>query len=813
MSHSFLKCDSICGMDVRLAFRTLAKQPVFCLAAILTLALGIGANTAIFSVFDAVILRPLPYPDPGRLVLVWQKRPDGRENGVAGINYLEWMKQTRSFERLEGLIPQFYNVGASEEITQASGARVAAGFFPALGAQPALGRGFTQDDVKIGAPHVVVVNFGFWQSALASNRNLLGQPIQLNGVPYTLIGVLPSGFDFVGQDIQVWTPLNFERPAELHANKMAVLGRLKPLVSLEQANREMQVVSKRLELLFPDSNKGWSAMVKPLQDLLEGQVRPALTALSVGVGLVLLIACTNVSNLLLARSEARYKEVAIRSALGASRFRLIRQLLTETMILAIAGSLAGLGLAWGGLRLLVTIAAGQLPRIEGARLDGRVLVFTLAVTIATGLLFGLLPARQLLGGDFQFALRESGRGSISTRGGRNVRNLLVVSEIALSLMLAIGATLMARSVLWLENESRGFSPEHLLSFRVAFASPDLKTPTQMAAYFDRMLERIGQVPGAKAVGATINPPLEGYRQVGLYFTPEGSGPLDSSNRPSASFNLVNSGYFRATGVPIVRGRAFDERDREDSPPVAIISGALARRYFAGQNPIGRTLQTATLGKGDSDVAREIVGVAGDIRYLTRRPEDSVEIYVPYGQATWATVYVFVRTEGEPASVAPAIRAALQQSGWRQPISSVRSTEDWIATLNGKARLNSLLAAIFAAIALALAAVGIYGVMSYSVVQRHKEIGIRIALGATPDNILRWIVRQAIVLAAAGVAIGLAGHFALSRVIRGLLYGTSPNDMPTWIGAAAMLGLIAAVASYIPARRAMRSDPATALRTE
>lgn len=798
-------------MDVRFTLRTLAKQPAFCLAAILTLALGIGANTAIFSVFDAVILQPLPYPDAQRLVLVWQKRPDGRENGVSGNNYLEWIKQTTSFERLEGLIPQFYNVGGGEETTPASGARVSPGFFAALGAQPVLGRGFTAEDARTGAPHVVVVNYGFWLSALGSNRSLLGQPLQLNGTPYTLIGVMPKGFDFAGQDIHVWTPLIFG-PSELRATKMAVLGRLKPAVGLEQANREMQVVARRLETVFPDSDKGWSAMVKPLQDVLLGpQVRAALTALLVGVGLVLLIACTNVSNLLLARSEARHKEVAIRSALGANRFRLIRQLLVETMILAVVGSLAGLGLAWAGLRLLVTIAAGQLPRIQDAGLDARVLVFTLGVTLITGLLFGLLPARQLLGGDLQFALRESGRGSTNSRGGRNVRNLLVVSEIALSLMLAIGALLMARSVLWLQNESRGFSPQHVLSFRVSFSSPDLKGNAQMAAYLGRMLERIGQIPGAKAVGAITNPPVEGFRQIGLYFTPEGSGPLDTSNRPSASYNLINAGYFAASGVPIVRGRAFDGRDQVDSPPVAIISSALARRYFPGQNPIGHTLTMA--GSGDSDVVREIVGVAGDVRYLTRLPQDSIEIYVPYGQTIWPTVYVLVRTDGDVASLAPAMRAALQQPPWRQPISNVQSMEDWVSTLSGKARLNSLLAAIFAAIALALAAVGIYGVISYSVVQRKKEIGIRMALGATPDDILRWIVRQALVLTVVGVAIGLAGHFALSRVIRGLLYGTSPSDTSTWLGSAVLLGLIAVVASYIPARRAMRSDPVTALRAE
>lgn len=797
---------------MRFTLRSLAKQPAFCLTAILTLALGIGANTAIFSVFDAVILRPWPYRDPGRLVMVWQTRPDGRINGVAGINYLEWIKQTSSFEGLEGLISQFCNVGARNDSVQASGARVSAGFFATLGIQPVLGRGFSQADDRPGAPPVALVNYGLWQSQLGSDRSVLGRPIHLNGDPYTLIGVLPPDFDFLGQGILVWTPLIFKSQAELSSNKMAVLGRMKSSVSLEQANREMQVVSKRLDSRFPEY-KGWSAKVNPLQDLVEGQIRPALTALLVGVGLVLLIACTNVSNLLLARSEARYKEVAIRTALGANRGRLIRQLLMETMILALAGSVAGLALAWGGLRLLVVIAAGQLPRIEGVGLDARVLVFTLAVTVITGLLFGLLPAHQLLSGDLQGALRESGRGSINTRGGRRARNLLVVSEIALSLMLAAGAMLMARSVLWLESQNRGFSPDRLLSFCVSFAGPEAQSPSKRAEYFERMLERISQVPGAKAVGAITNPPVEGYRQIGLYFTPSGSGPVDSSTRPSAGINLINPAYFKASGVPIVRGREFDGRDRENAPPVAIISSALARRFFPRQNPIGQTLLMPSPGRGETEITREIVGVAGDIRYLTRRADDSIEIYLPYAQTTWPTVYVLVRTGGDPGSLAPAVRDALRQSPWRQPISNVRSMEEWIGTLNGKARLNSLLAGIFAAIALTLAAVGIYGVISYSVAQRTKEIGIRIAMGASPDDILRWIVRQAILLAAAGVAIGLAGHFALSRVMRSLLYGTSPNDVSSWLGAAGILGVIAVVASYIPARRAMRSDPVLALRAE
>jgi putative ABC transport system permease protein len=794
-------------MDARFALRSFIKQPVFCLTAILTLALGIGANTAIFSVFDAVILRPFPYRDPSRVVMVWQKRPTGQMNSVAGIHYHEWIKQSTTFEKLAGIIPQPYNVGAGDDLVQAQGARVSANFFSTLGVQPALGRDFAPGDEKPGSPHVAILSYGLWQSQFGRNRALLGQNIRLSGEPFTLIGVLPQNFDFVMQNIDVWVPLIFEGESELNATKMAVLGRMQPSVSVEKAGQEMGVVAKRLESQFPDY-KGWGAMVISLQDIIGGgRIRPALTALLVAVGLVLLIACANVANLLLARSDVRYKEVAIRSALGASRARLMRQLITETMLLALAGSLAGLALAYGGLRLLLTIAAGQLPRIEGVALDARVLGFTVLVTVITGLLFGLFPAHQLLGGDLQIALRESGRGSNNSSTGRRSRNVLVVSEIALSLMLAIGATVMLRSLLWLENQSRGFSPDHQLSFRVALSSPELSNSSQRTAYYQRMLERIKALPGARAVAATNNLPVDGYREVGMYFHPAGSAP-DSAEPPVAAVDMINPGYFKALGIPIIRGREFDDRDREGAPLVAIISNSLAREFFAGQNPIGRNLIV-----GDAGIAREIVGVAGDIRYLTKLPADSVEIYLPYAQKGWPAIHVVVRTDGDPGSMAPAVRAALLQAGWRQPISDVRTMAERIDTVNGKARLYSVLAAMFAVIALLLAGVGIYGVVSYSVLQRSKEIGIRMALGANRGDILRWIVRQAIVLAAAGIAIGLAGHFALARVLRSLLYGTSPNDTAAWVGASVTLGLIAVVASYIPARRATRSDPVTALRAE
>ena len=367
---------------------------------------------------------------------------------------------------------------------------------------------------------------------------------------------------------------------------------------------------------------------------------------------------------------------------------------------------------------------------------------------------------------------------------------------------------MLRSLRWLENQDRGFSPDHQLSFRVALSGPELSKSSQRAAYYQRMLDRIRALPGARAVAATNNLPVDGYRQVGMYFQPAGSAALNSIERPSAAVDMINPGYFHALGIPIIRGREFELRDHESAPPVAIISNSLARQFFPGQNPVGRKLTV-----GDAEIPAEIVGVAGDIRYLTKRPMDSVEIYLPYAQRNWPAIHVVVRTDGDPGSMAPAVRAALLDGGWRQPISDVRTMTERVDRVNGRARLNSLLATTFAVIALVLAGVGIYGVMSYSVVQRSKEIGIRMALGATRGDILRWIVRQAMVLAAAGVAIGLAGHFALARLLRSLLYGTSPNDVSTWMGSAALLGLIAIVASYIPARRAMRSDPVTALRAE
>ena len=802
--------------DLSYTLRNLSKQPAFCVSAILTLALGIGANTAMFSVFDAVIVHPLPYRDSRRLVLIWQTLPTRPENPVSAQNYIEWQKQAHSFERLLGMRNLFVSFRHRGESHQLLAGQLSRGFFSDLGLPPRIGREFLPGEQSSDHDHVAILSYNLWQREFASDLHALGQTIDLNGESYNVIGVAPPNFDesLAMRGVEIWTPLAIDRTANLRSGSMAVFGRLKPSVTIEAANREMQVIAKRLESQFPDVNRGWSARVTFLEDYGTGKLRATVAALLIAVGMVLLIACVNVANLLLSRAEARYKEAAIRAALGASRARLLRQLLTETTLLAFAGSLAGVTLAYGGLHLLVALNAVNLPGLGNAGLNGRVLAFTLVVTAVTGVLFGLLPSRQLLGGDLNRAVRESGRSSINTRHGRGSRNVLVISEIALSLILLAGAAMMTRSLLWLQNENRGFVSDHLLTFRASFLRSDFPSPLSMNAYVQSLLDRIAALPGVRSVGANTNLPIDGFILVGQFFSLPGAPPPPPSDRPIGACNLINDDFFRALGIPLVQGREFDQRDRGDSPPVAIVSSSLARRFFPGENPIGRELIVATPGKPTIPVARKIVGIAGDIRYLTRPTEESLEIYLPYAQTTWSNLYVMVRTLGDPAGLAPQLRAALHEPGSNlQSIAELMTMQDRISALNDKPRLNSLLAALFAAIALLLAGIGIYGVVSYSTSQRSREIGVRMALGATPSDIVRLILRQALLLAVVGMALGLLGYFALARVLASLLYGAGANDGLALVLAVLFLGAIALLASYIPARRAVRGDPVAALRSE
>lgn len=801
--------------ELRYAIRSLARQPGFCISAILTLALGIGANIAMFSVFDAVVLHPLPYRDARRLVLVWQKPPNSKESPVSPVNFVEWTKETKSFEQLLGMHNLFYSYRGRGESHQLLGAQVSRGFFSGLGMPPVIGHEFRAGEEASDHNRVAVLSYGLWRREFAGDTRALGATISMNGEPYTVIGVAPSNFDesLALKGIDVWTPLSFVRDSGMRSNTMAVFGRLKPDVTIQEADREMQMVAGRLESEFPDIDRGWSAMVTPLQDYGVGRLRSTVVALLAAVGMVLLIACVNVANLLLARAEVRYKELTVRAALGASRGRLIRQLLAETMLLAIIGSLGGLALAYFGVRLLIVLKAVDLPGLEHASLNVSVIAFTCAVTAFTGILFGLLPSRTLLGGDLNQAIRDAGRSSVGTRRGQGSRNALVISETALCLVVLAGALLMTRSLLWLQHENRGFVPSHLLTFRISLPHSNFPDDSSMVAYYGSLMGRLAALPGVTGAGANSNLPIDGFMLTGQHFRVPGL-VLPPSRRPAAACDLINEAYFRTLGIPILQGRPFDQRDRDGTPLVAIVSDSLARRFFPGQNPIGRKIMVAGPGKAPSEVTREITGVAGDIRYLTRGAEDSLQIYLPYAQSTWPNLYIMLRTTGQPATLAPSVRAALREPGFNlQSIADLHSMEERIATLNDKPRLNSALAAIFAGIAVLLTAIGVYGVVSYSASQKAREIGVRVALGATPRDIIRWILGQALRLTAAGVAIGLIVYLALSPMLAGFIYGARPLDAWSLLLGVIVLASLALLASYIPARRAVRGDPMTALRSE
>lgn len=767
-----------------------------------------------YSVFDAVILHPLPYRNADRIVLIWQTLPTRVQNPVAARNYVEWTVRAHSFDRLLAMRNLFLSFRDGGESRQLLGGQLSRGFFAALGLPPLIGREFLPGEQRWDHDHVALLSYKLWRDAFSADPRALGRVIDLNGEAYTVIGVARPNFDesLAMRGVDIWTPLSLDNAAALRSNNMAVFGFLKPGVRIADADREMRGIAAQLAAEYPDLDRGWSAGVSRLADYGTGKLRPTVAALLIGVGMVLLIACVNVANLLLARSEVRRRESAIRAALGAGPRRLLGQLLTETTVLALAGSVLGVVLAYFGLRLIVALNAANLPGLESAGLNSRVLSFTIAVTALTGLLFGLLPSRQLLGGNLNPSLRESGRGMTDSRLGRISRSALVVSEIALSLALLAGAATMAHSLLWLQKENRGFSADHLLSFRISLLRTDFPDPGAMGRYLGSLLDRIVALPGVRSVGANTNLPIDGFILVGQFFRLP--GPLSPEpERPLAACDLVNSGFLRTLGIPLIAGREFDGRDGLDSAPVAIVSMSLARRYFPGQNPLGRKIIVASPGRSTVEVAREIVGVAGDVRYLTRPSVESLEIYLPYSQAAWPNMYVFVRTTGDPLNLAPQLLAILRAPGSnRQSMADLMTMQDRISALNDKPRLNSLLAGLFAAIALLLAGVGIYGVISYSSAQRAREIGVRIALGATPRDIVRSILGRALVLTATGLAIGLLGVLALSRALASLVYGVGSGGWPLVI-AVLLLASVALLASYIPARRAVRRDPIAALRAE
>jgi putative ABC transport system permease protein len=791
----------------------LAKSPAFSLIAILTLGLAIGANTAIFSVVNAVLLRPLPYPQSEQLVRVFGTQPTLPQAPSSPANFLEWQTENQVFEHIATWVGKGFNLTGTDKPERVIGARVSSDLFQLLRVQPVLGRDFTAEEDRDGGERVVILSYDFWQHRFAGDSNAIGRTITLSDQTYTIIGVMPAGFAFPNTRTQVWAPVAFnaaERGTR-DTNFIDVVARLKPGVSLEQAQANMTAVAQSQAQRYPQTNVGIGVEVVSFQEQMVGDVRPMLVVLFGAVGFVLLIACANVANLLLARAAARHREMAIRGALGASRARVVRLLLTESVVLALVGGAFGLLLAIWSLDLLVSLKPANLPRLAEIGVNRTMFLFTAAVSLLTGLLFGLVPAWQVSKTDLNEGLKESGRGSDAPRRQR-MRSLLVISEVALSLVLLVGAGLMIRSFTRLLAVDPGFRPDHVLTAFVSLPVAKYQKREEQVAFYDRLLERLRNVPGISAAGVVTDIPLYGGSSTG--FDVEGRPPALPGQRAMTEYRIINPDYFAVMGMHMVKGRAFSRMDTEAAPAVVIINETMVTRHFAGEDPIGKRLN---LSGGPGDL-REIVGVVGDVRNYGLDEEVKPEVYVPFFQSAapylasqTSALTVVVRSTIDPTALAQTLREQVQALDKDQPVSAIKTMEGYLDESVAQRRFNMLLLGVFAGLALVLAAVGIYGVIAYTVMQRTHEMGIRIALGARGGDILRLVFTNAMVTTLTGIAIGLAAAFALTRLLQSLLYQVTATDPFVFATIPLLLLVVAVIATYIPARRATKVDPITALR--
>jgi putative ABC transport system permease protein len=798
--------------DLRYGARMLLKQPGFTLIAVLTLALGIGANAAIFTVVNSVLLRPLPFREPERLVMIREtKLPQFPEFSVSPGNFLGWKNQNTVFERLVAFTGVTLNLVGASDPEQLRGMKVTDGFFAMLGVQPQVGREFLPEEDQPGRNNVVILSHGLWQRRFAGEPKILNQTLLLSGQSYTVIGVMPATFRFGGPDLDLWTPMAFtSQQAQNHGGHfLAAIGQLKPGVTVEQARTEMLAIAGRLAAQHPAANTGWSVKLMPLLEFAVRSIKPALLVLLGAVAFVLLIACANVANLLLARAAGRQKEIAIRTALGAGRARIVRQLLTESALLALVGGAVGWLLAKWGMDLLLKLAPQDLPRMSDVSLDGRALAFTAAITLLTGVIFGLVPAVHASKPNLNETMKDAGRGS--TEGGRRqlVRSTLVVLEVASALVLLVGAGLLAKSFWRLQKVDPGFDPDNALTVSVALPRSKYPEENRQVAFFQQLLEKVKAFPGVQAAGASNSMPLGG--DFVLAFIVQGRPPLPPGAGQSTNFYAVSADYFKAMGIPLRRGRLFTERDTNDSPHVAIINETMAQKMFPDEDPIGKRITFNT--RQNNPDWYEIVGIVGDVKQYGLDQATTMQTYEPHTQQTYPAMTLVVRTAGDPTDFTAAIRNAVLQLDQEQPISNVRTLAQFLSTSFAQQQFSMLLLGVFAAVALVLAAVGIYGVLSYAVAQRTHEIGIRMALGAGQREVLKLVVGHGMLLTLLGVAAGLAAAFALTRLMKTLLFGVSANDPMTFSLIALLLLIVALLACWIPARRATKVDPMIALRFE
>jgi predicted permease len=785
--------------DLVYAFRQMGKAPVFTLIAVLTLALGIGATTAIFSVLDAVVLRPLPYPEPDRLMRIWESNPQTDQFSVSDPNFLDWRKESRSFADLAAIRFTTPSLTGDGEPVRLTAAAVTASLFPVFGVKPALGRTFLpEEDRPGGATQVAVLSHPLWQSRFGGDPAILGRTLRLEGRSYTVIGVMPAGFAFPDW-AELWLPLAPDASADRTDKWLDVVGRLKPGIPVEQARADLDVVARRLAERHPDSNRDWGAHIIPFTEWLVGpQVTQTVLVLFSGVGLLLLMACVNVSNLLLARATVRGREMGLRSALGAGRARLIRQLLTESVLLAGCGAAAGLGVAYASVRLLRAFGPDDVPRLDQVSLDGRVLAFTLATALVTGLLFGLAPALQASRADLYALLQQGGRAAMSA--GRRLRDALVVGELAMAMMLLIGAGLMIGSFLRLQRADSGFEMDGVLTVQLEL--PEKEYPWERRhLFFSEVQERVAALPGVRATGATNTAPFGSFQPT-ITFSVEGREPQGEEGFLSADWRSVTPGFFHALGIPLRRGRLFTGADREGTPDVVVITQTTADRLWPGEDPIGRRIRWGGLDGG----ALTIVGVVGDVRDLDIAQEPRQILFLPYQQLPWPQMTLLIKTDGPQAGLAAAIRREIRAVDGDLPIPEVQPLRQSLSNAVATPRFRMFLFGIFAAVALVLATTGVYGVMMFAVAQRTREIGVRLALGARPWSVVGLVLRRGLLLTLLGIALGWTGAFALTRFLASLLYGTAPTDAATFAAVALLLAGVATVAGYLPARRAAAIDP-------
>jgi putative ABC transport system permease protein len=794
--------------DLRCGFRALLRQPGFTFLVVLTLALGIGANTTIFSVVNATLIEPLPFREPHQLISIEETNPKVSPEplGASFANFKDWQAQSQVFQSLASSRMQRFILTGGDEPAFIVGQSVSSGFFSLLGAEAMIGQTFADDDDRNQDEKLLVLSYEFWQKQFGADPNITGKTITLNDAAYTIIGVMPEGFKFL-RPADVWTPLQL--PAQLRetrgAHFLRVIGRLKEGASIEQARAEMDRLAGQLEVQHPVTNTGWRISLTPMQEKLVGKFGTRLLLAFAAVGLLLLIACVNVANLLLARAFAQQREVAIRAALGATRWRLMRQMLTENLLIGLMGGATGLLIALWGMPLLLAMSPGDIPRINEVSIDASVLVFTIAISAGTSLLCGLVPAIRISKPDLNLALKQGASPqSVGFKlGQQHLRGMLVVCEIAMALVLLVGAGLLARSLMKLMAVSPGFQPENALTMEISLPSFKYREPSQQMAFFSQLLERASNVPGVESAALTMVLPLSGNDSQNSFLLE--NDPANSEAR-WAGLRLISPDYFRAMGIPLLNGRDFNVGDTGSSPEVIIINEAMRRRYWPDQDAIGKRI---FFGESPST----IVGVAGNVKHLGLDAEEKPEMYMPFLQSPTSQAILVARAKTDPLSLVAALRGEVSAIDKDQPVERIQTLTEVLSQSVAQPRFSALLLGLFSLLALILAASGIFGVVAYSVSQGRHEIGIRMALGAQRVDVLKLVVKQGTVLILAGVVIGIAASLALTRVLSSLLFEVSATDPLTFTLIPLLLAGVAVSACAIPARRATRVDPMVALRYE